>query len=495
MFRQDQHKRSCRGRRSGLHRQLTLVGMMLCVVSFLLADEGPLPSGLTNETSMWQKQIDDVAAHGGGCVLVPKGRHLVSGLNLRSNVELHLDQGAVLEGDPDAKAYPIVDLPFSEGRWQAVVMGVSVTNVAITGRGCIFGNGACFPMPAPFGPVSPDADLRPRGIFIGNSTGIRLSDFTLKDAGSWGCVVQCCSDVEIRSLVIDSHANLNNDGIDIEARHVVVADCDIDSGDDGICLKSNNPGFEMEDVLITNCVVRSYCVPLKIGTATHGVVRNVAFRDCRIEAPRRDCRLPGSGRMMFGRDQGWERAMPGWKIGVSAAASAIAVECVDGGAVEDVSFKDIKIEGGVMVPVFVRANRRMKRMCGTPRGDKNVLRRISFENITGFSVSGAPSSVSGVPSFRVCDVTFRNVHLTGLGCGDLKVPPVPECEDATPSARMFGQGLPAYGLWARHIDGLALENTTFTLVAGMADSRPPVVQEDVSEFSQQGKTHKKEAKK
>ena len=423
----------------------------------------------------FQSQIDAAAAKGGGRVTVPAGRHVTRGLLLKSNVELHLEAGAILEGSPRTNDYPVVELPCSEGRWMAVVMAVGQTNVSVTGRGEVYGNGSVFPRAS--GKLQ--EGTRPRGLFFGNCRTVTLRDFTLRDAGCWGCAVQCCDGVDIRRLKIDSHANFNNDGIDLEARNAVIADCDIDAGDDGICLKSNNPDFSVENVLVTNCVVRSFCTPLKLGTASHGIVRNVLMADCRVEAPRRDhspTRDPLRFEPAYWRS--WRVTdVPGSVAGEPAGFSAIAIECVDGGLVDGFAFRNIRIEGGCLLPVFIRADRRMKRATGARRGQHDVLRNVLFENVTGYALSAVPSIVSGLPDFPVQNVTFRNVHLVSRGLGNheaMRETPPLELSDRTPNAGMFRQAMPAHGLWARHADTLRLENTTFDL-----DTRPPVVFEDV----------------
>ena len=200
-------------------------------------------------------------------VVVPAGRHLVGQIDLRSNVELHLEKGAVLEGKVGLENYRVTTLPYSEGTWSAVVSAIGVTNVAITGEGEIFGNGTAWPQPEDYG--GNQEGLRPRGVFFADCRDVRLSDFTLRDSACWGVVFKCCENVDVRRLRIDNHANANNDGIDLEARNAVIADCDIDAGDDGVCIKSNNPDFVVENVLVTNVTARSHCNALKLGTASH----------------------------------------------------------------------------------------------------------------------------------------------------------------------------------------------------------------------------------
>ena len=111
-----------------------------------------------------QGLIDGASANGGGKVVVPAGRHLVGQIDLRSNVELHLEKGAVLEGKVGLENYRVTTLPYSEGTWSAVVSAIGVTNVAITGEGEIFGNGTAWPQPEDYG--GNQEGLRPRGVFF-----------------------------------------------------------------------------------------------------------------------------------------------------------------------------------------------------------------------------------------------------------------------------------------------------------------------------------------
>lgn len=451
--------------------------------ALLAAAVATIPDASAAQTD-WQSEIDAVAAKGGGRVSVPAGRHVTGGLVLRSNVELHLAKGAVLEGASSTNDYPRVRLPNSEGDWMAVVMAVGATNVAITGDGEISGNGRAFPQPKSYGNLQ--EGTRPRGLFFADCTGIRLTDFTLRDTGSWGCVLKCCDRVEIRRLTIDNHANANNDGIDVEASNVVIADCDIDSGDDAVCIKSNDPDFSVENVLVSNVVARSNCANFKLGTASHGIMRNILFVDCRAEAPRRDFPdlRPEKGKP-FGA--GWfystwyARVFPPLKADSLFSLNALAVECVDGGLVENITFRNVRISG-TAVPIFVRGGKRVKRATGTPPGNRYVLRNVLFENVTGEALSCVPSSITGVEGCRAENVALRNVRLTAPGGGETeeeRTRPVPELEGATPGVAMFGQLLPAHGLWARHVDGLRLEDVSFLLADGTFDRRDAVVLDDV----------------
>ena len=435
----------------------------------------------------FQTQIDAVAARGGGRVTVPCGRHWTKGLVLRSNVELHLADGAYLLGSSRTEDYSLVKLPYSEGDWRAVVMGVGVTNVAITGHGIIDGQGGAFPQVGVYSGGEYERGLRPRGLFFANCRDVRLADFLFRDSACWGVVFKCCDGVTVERLTIDNHVNHNNDGIDVEARNVTIRDCDVDSGDDAICIKSNDPHFVVENVLVSNVTARSHSNALKLGTASHGTMRNIRFVDCRTEAPRHDYldkRTETSApRFCFTNAERFE-TRPGLTPYEQSGIAGIAIENVDGGVAEDISFCNIDVAGNA-VPIFVRGGRRMKRKCGIPPSDRCVLRNILIENVKGSATTFIASSITGVEGCRARNVTLRNVRIACRAADRAraeaaKAAPVPEHPGAYPESNMFRPNriLPAYGLYVRHADGVVLDDVTFTLPSGAADTRAEIVKDD-----------------
>lgn len=421
----------------------------------------------------FQKMIDAAAAAGGGVVKIPAGRHETGGIYLRSNVELHLERGAVLIAAASTTDYRRVELPYSEGAWMAVVMSIGETNVAVTGEGEINGNGLAFPQPVNQG--GNQEGTRPRGMLFANCSDVHLSGFTLRDAACWGVVLKCCDSVVARDVKVDSHANSNNDGFDIEARNVLIEDCDVDSGDDAFCIKSNNPHFTVENVVVRRCVGRSHCNVFKLGTASHGTMRHVVFEHCRAEAPRRDCAntKPGFEGRMF--HAGRER--PGYPNGTSVAA--IVVENVDGGRVEDIRFEDIELRG-TRTPIFIRAGTRTGRPCGTPPGNQYVFRDIVLKDIRGIGIDSIASSVTGVEGCRIRNVWFENVKIVCAGAGKKRslralAEPVPKRDGDCPDPRMFLPCiLPAYGLYVEKVDGLSLKDVSFFLGDSAVDARPDI---------------------
>jgi len=456
------------------------------ILAALILATPALFAGTTLETLTLQAAIDRASAAGGGTVEVASGCHRVGSLFLRDNVELHLAKGAVLEGSDDVRDYPGVRLACSEmpAPWQAVIWAVDATNVAVSGKGEIFGNGGEFPFGCPTN--------RPRGLVFLRCAKVRCEDFLLRDTASWGCYFKECDGVTVKGLRIFNHANSNNDGLDIEARNVMVESCDIDAGDDGICLKSDNPAFVVENVLVTNCTVRSCCSALKFGTASHGTARRIRFADCRVRECRKGLTCPWNGEDHYLVRHAAE--YPGSRSGFYCGA-AMQVDCVDGGTVEDIVFDGIDVES-CLVPIFIRGGARRNRSfagltTGLPFGSARRLGNIVIRNVKAKAMSPTASAVTGVTLCRPQDILLENVEVECMSAGyrasgAAREAEVPEKEGAYPDPWMFDHMiLPAWGLYARHVDGLVLRNVDFRLEPGdftdnsRIDQRQKFVFEDV----------------
>ena len=448
--------------------RIPLIALTLCGLGFSA-------TAAADETRHWQTLIDSASATGGGRVVVGAGRHLVGQLNLKSNVELHIEKGAVLEGLVGLEHYTVTELPYSEGTWSAIVSAIGVTNVAITGEGEIFGNGTAWEVPENFG--GNQEGLRARGVFFADSQDIRLSGFTLRDTACWGVVFKCCRCVRARNVTVDNHANVNNDGFDVEASDVIIEDCDVDSGDDAYCLKSNNPDFIVENVVVRNCRARSHSNGCKIGTATHGTIRNVLFENIRCEAPRRDFVENRRSSPLFGKLHFCRPELAHLQAG--GGLGAIALECVDGGCVEDVTVRNVEVSGFV-APIFVRAGTRNGRACGTPPGNQYLFRRLVIQGVRGRSETAIASSITGVDGCRVSDVSLKDIDIACAGASEeashkAMVDPVPNVAKRYPECTMFRPSiLPAFGLYVDRVDGLTMENVRFSLWRESGDVRPPV---------------------
>src|SRR5699024_8301156 len=112
--------------------------------SVKISDFGAIKDGLTENTESFRKAIDDVVRHGGGTVIVPRGIWLTGPIVLKSNINLHVEDGALIVFSKDKDKYPLVKTSF-EGletyRCQSPISGRNLENIAITGSGVIDGSG------------------------------------------------------------------------------------------------------------------------------------------------------------------------------------------------------------------------------------------------------------------------------------------------------------------------------------------------------------------
>ena len=447
------------------------MGILIVLVAVLA--EVTLGAGLPpREEAIIQAQIDATSAKGGGVVNISAGRHVVGQLDLKSGVELHLEKGAVLEGTSDRTAYPKFTRPYSEGDWMGVIIATNAHDIAVTGEGLILGNGWTWVDLATHEAGS--EGLRPRGMVFADCRNVRLEGFKLLDSASWGIVFHKVDGVVARHVTIDNHCTSNNDGFDVEARNVLIEDCDIDTSDDAIVIKSNCPDYVVENILVRRCVSRSTGNAFKLGTASHGVMRNVVFEDSCGEMARRSHPDPRKGR------EWWE----GWRAKWLNASKTLAglngftVQCVDGGIVENVTIRRCSLNG-YNVPIFIRGGERPSRIWNIPAGNKWILRDILVEDVTGSAESSVASSITGAGRCRPRNVTLRNVKIVCKGAGDLYVPQeVPEAKGTYPSSVIFAKGLPAWGLYVRHADNVRLENTDFELVG--EDKREKILADDAT---------------
>ena len=226
-----------------------------------IMDHGAVGDGITLNTIAIQTTIDLAHKEGTGRVIIPEGRFLTGSITLRSGVELHLEEGAVLLGSTIFEHHKKVEKSYM----RAIIMASYQNDIAITGKGCIDGQGRATAIRTDSLFHSGALDMkyyntiegRPRFymrpmlvVFLGCKK-VLVSDVTMKNAASWVQHYDRCSDLTIRGIRVDSDAYWNNDGIDIsDSKHVHVSNCKINAADDGICLKSHFDDEILENVVI-----------------------------------------------------------------------------------------------------------------------------------------------------------------------------------------------------------------------------------------------------
>jgi uncharacterized protein YjbI with pentapeptide repeats len=403
---------------------------------------GAIPDGRTLCTDAIQQAIDKCSSEGGGTVYLPPGRFVSGTVRLKSGVTLRLDAGCTLLGSINLGDYP----PTSPALHsytdtytdKCLIYGEKLERVAITGRGVIDGQGAAFKGPE---------RVRPYMIRLVECRDVTVEGVTIKDSPMWVQHYLACDDVRISGITVRSHVNANNDGLDIDScRRVTVTGCNIDSGDDAIVLKSTS-ARPCTEIVVSNCILRSTCNALKMGTESNGGFQNIVLTGCTIY----DTHLAG-----------------------------VALEIVDGGTMDRVVVSDITMIG-VGAPLFLRLGNRARSFKeGMDKPGIGQMRNVTISNIEATGANPTGCALAGIPEAKIENVTLSNIRLSfaGGGTAEEASSAVPEEADKYPEYAMFGR-LPAYGLYCRHIKGLKLANVQLQLAGD--DKRHAVVFEDVKD--------------
>lgn len=398
-------------------------------------------------TQLFQRAIDSCSATGGGQVYVAAGTYTVGALQMKSGVELHLSKGVLLKGS--------VNHPQDYKVGRGVITAKNVDNIAVTGLGIIDGQG----FHANFQRYGNNQGNRPHAIFMEDCRNVTIRDIHIRNAAWWTVRLFRCDGVDISHVNIYSHSIVNNDGLDIDSRNVTISNCRIDSDDDGICLKSDDPNFIPENITVTNCIIGSNCNPIKLGTSSYGGFRNVTFSNIVI--------LPPTQSNMWD----WSKEYREVKKGQLTGLAGIAVEAVDGGHLENLQFNNISMSG-VITPIFVCLNKRH----GT-----GSVKNVVFSNITAKAYGIIPSLISSIPGEYIDGITLRDIIVEHIGKGTVEdaLAPLKENLDDYPENRMYGKTNPAYGLYVRHAKNVTIDNFQVRLLH--SDARPAVVMEDVQD--------------
>ena len=404
-----------------------------------------------------QAAIDAVAAKGGGEVVVPRGTWETKPFVLRSRITLRLEKDAFVVASTNLADYAV-----GEGQ-RTFVSATDVEKVRIIGPGTFDGNGSAFRERADI-PGESQPQRLPVMFRFTRCRDLTLEDFTYRRCGAWGCHLRNCDGVVMRHVTCFNHVNNTNDGIDIESRNVLIEDCDIDADDDAIVLKTeSDKSFQVTNVVIRNCRLASCCNAFKFGTGSYCDFRDVTLENCEFRRPKASFRC--------GR-----REKHTGKPGLISGSGGIALEVCDGGRMENVTVRNVTIEG-YLTPLFVRLERRR----APQAGQETYLRNILVESVKAVADSRIASSITGVPGLRPRDIVLRNCDFTFPGGGTAAdaAAPVPELEDGYPDCHMFETPLPAWALYVRHADRVRFVNVKCRTLT--PDARREIVLEDVGE--------------
>lgn len=305
-----------------------------------IVDFGAQDGGLHSNTRAFADAMAEVSRQGGGKVIVPRGMWLSGPIELKSNVNLHLEDGALLLFSGDFDEYPLVETSF-EGlntvRCTSPIWARDAENIAITGQGTIDGNGDAWrfvkkgkmtssqwktllksggvlngagdiwfpsesslagflatnsfnvPETKDLGELQDMKDfLRPVMVSIINSKRILLDGPTFQNSPAWNIHPLMSEDIIIRNLKVrNPWYSQNGDGLDLEScKNVLIYNNTFDVGDDAICIKSGKNrdgrerGMPTQNVIIKNNTVYHGHGGFTVGSEMSGGVNNIHVSDC-----------------------------------------------------------------------------------------------------------------------------------------------------------------------------------------------------------------------
>jgi polygalacturonase len=281
-----------------------------------ITDFGAVLGDKQKTTQAIAKAIDKANALGGGVVIIPEGEWLTGKIHLKSNVNLHLNKGAVLLFSENPNDY----LPAVHSTWEGMecynysplIYAYECKNIAITGEGEVKAQmdiwKQWFARPKPhmesikrlynlasqYTPVkdrqmvNDTAHLRPQFIQFNRSENIVLEGITITNSPFWTIHPYLCKNVVIRKVTVYAHGH-NNDGVDPEmSQNVLIEDCVFDQGDDAIAIKSgrNPEGWRLKtpskNIVIRNCLVKNGHQLVAIGSELSGGIENVFINNCEV---------------------------------------------------------------------------------------------------------------------------------------------------------------------------------------------------------------------
>ena len=407
---------------------------------FDLRERGAKADGQTLDTVAIQKAIDDCAEAGGGRVLFPAGRYLSGTIHLRTGVTLHLESGARLIGTTNLNEYrqPAVPGFMPEARWgkwhRSLILGENVEDIAITGPGIIDGNKV-------FDPTGEERMRGPHTVVFVNCRRFTLRDVTIVDSANYAVFFQLSDDVEIRNVKFVG----GWDGVHWRGapqrwcQNVNIIGCQFFTGDDAIA------GRYWNNTVIQDCLINSSCNGIRlIGPATRLTIANNLFRG------------PGEQPHRTSGDKRRTNMLSGIILQPGAWDATR-------GPLDDVLLAN-NVMQDVASPVTI----------WTKPG--NTVGKVTVSGLTATGVYRSALSVESWADAPITNVVLRNVQVEFAGGGKVwttnqivKGPGV----DARP--------LPSWGLYARHVERLTLEDVRLSLAVD--DTRPVVHADRVGQLT------------
>ena len=428
-------------------------------------------NGTTMNTTAIQKAIDYIHEQGGGRLVFYVGRYLTGSIELKSNVTIHLNEGAVLLGSTNP--YDYRQIP---GTWLGLILANKAENIGVTGRGVIDGQGRetsyNYIDQIQKGVIKDELKYdrpasRPTLIFLRECKNVEINNVTWKNSAFWVQIYDQCENLNIDRITVDSKDFWNNDGIDIvDCDGVVIKNSFFNAADDVLCFKSHDANSICQNVVVDNCVGRSGANGLKFGTVSRGGFRNFKVTNITIYDTYR---------------------------------SAITFAAVDGGLIDNILVDGVRsINTGNVI--FLRIGDRWG------KGKQPSMKNVTIQNVyaevplrkpdAGYNYEGpiedmprniSPASIVGLPDYPIENITLKNITMVYPGGGNklfayrgltpAELDGIPEMRDTYPEFSQFKE-LPAWGFYIRHAKGITFDNVKF-IAEKPGDYRPGLVTDDV----------------
>lgn len=281
---------------------------------FLITAYGAKEGGEVNNSQAIAKAIDACNKAGGGRVVVPAGVWLTSAIHFKSNVNLYLEENAVLSFTDNPSDYLPAVMTSWEGmecyNYSPLLYAFECENIAVTGKGTLSPKMGLwkiwFKRPQPhlealkqlyrMASIDVPVDkrqmavgenhLRPHLIHFNRCKNVMLDGFKIRESPFWTIHLYMCDGGIVCNLDVKAHGH-NNDGVDLEmSRNFLIEDCSFDQGDDAVVIKAgrNRDAWRLntpcENIVIRNCTILKGHTLLGIGSEMSGGIRNVYMHDC-----------------------------------------------------------------------------------------------------------------------------------------------------------------------------------------------------------------------
>ena len=302
---------------------------------------GAVNDGVTLNTKAFEKAIAALTKKGGGHLVVPQGVWFTGPIVLKSNIDLHLEVGAVIQFSGDESLYPVIQTSF-EGldtrRCQSPLSANGAENISITGKGVIDGNGQ-FWRPVKKGKMTEgqwkevlarpggveskkgywvpnqayaDAEksanmnvpkasseeewnrirrfLRPVMVSLVNCKNVLLQGVIFQNSPAWNIHPLMCENIILDDVLArNPFYAQNGDALDLEScKNALIVNSKFDAGDDGICIKSGKDkdgrrrGRPCENVVVDGCTVFAGHGGFVVGSEMSGGVKNILVQNCQF---------------------------------------------------------------------------------------------------------------------------------------------------------------------------------------------------------------------